>query len=90
MQLLKKWRECWPITILEWFAIVSNRIGDQLIVGQKHVPVPEEKEEEPSVIEEEASGGVEPSGEENIIANYLKKQMQVDEEETPVAEAEEE
>lgn len=75
-----------------WNGLRSSRIGigDQLIVGQKHVPVPEEKEEEPSVIEENASRGVEPSGEENIIANYLKKQMQVDEEETPVAEVKEE
>lgn len=63
-----------------WNGLRSSRIGigDQLIVGQKHVPVPEEEAEEP--VEEESDTVEETADDGNIIADYLKQQMQKTEE----------
>lgn len=63
-----------------WNGLRSSRIGigDQLIVGQKHVPVPEEEAEEP--VEEESDTEEETADDGNIIADYLKQQMQKTEE----------
>lgn len=72
-----------------WNGLRSSRIGvgDQLIVGQKQVPLPEEEAEEP---EEEATDAAEETTEEGgIIADYLKQQMQKNEEPQPEEELEE-
>ncbi len=79
-----------------WNGLRSSRIGvgDQLIVGQKTVPLPEEEADSPaeedSVEELTREAREEPAGDGNIISNYLKQQMEKASEPAPAEKEESE
>ncbi len=72
-----------------WNGLRSSRIGvgDQLIVGQKTVPLPEEEADNPaeedSLEELTREATEEPAGDGNIISNYLRQQMEKSSEPAP-------
>ena len=79
-----------------WNGLRSSRIGvaDQLIVGQKTVPLPEEEADNPaeedSLQELTREAAEEPAGDGNIISNYLKQQMDKASESAPAEKEENE
>src|SRR5690554_5594315 len=79
-----------------WNGLRSSRIkvGDQLIVGQKTVPLPEEEADNPaeedSLEELTREAAEEPAGDGNIISNYLKQQMDKASESAPAEKEENE